>query len=468
VVAPSLTNRARRSMSPASSVALLAIVGVVVRLPTFLSSRALSFDDGVYGASVVDMRRGLLPYREVFSSQGPLHLPLLYVGDLVGLHTIDAPRLTPLLAGVVVAISIRASARRLGATSAAAFGAGLLVATTGTMLWTTGQITGDGPAAALTALAVWVALVYRDEPRWWRAVLTGVLFGGALATKPVVVAAVVPLALWLWAARRRAHVVAAALAVACTWLASAVPWGLTRVWQQSFEYHTGAGPSYSHLDQLGRLATDLSTRDAILVAAVGLGWIAARRARPDARGGPDVRILTTWCALVAIVLVFEKAMFANHLAAMILPLGLLAAMRPPPMRGLAIALVVLVPWEVVNQRDILWPAHPTGVDAQVIAELHRLPPGSEAISDNPGLVWRAGLSTPALMNDTTDMRVFQGGITTENVAEAAVSAHTCALVITPGGFGVQLPGLRAALTDAGYRLARAWGNDRELWLRPCA
>jgi 4-amino-4-deoxy-L-arabinose transferase-like glycosyltransferase len=467
VVATSLTNRARKGMSPASTAALLAIVAVVVRLPTFLSSRALSFDDGVYGASVVDMRRGLLPYRDVFSSQGPLHLPLLYAGDILGLHTIDAPRLTPLLAGVVVAISIWASARRLGAARGAALVAGLLVATTGTMLWTTGQITGDGPAAALTALAVWAALVYRDEPRWWRAVMTGVLFGGALATKPVVVAAVVPLALWLWAARRRAHVVAAALAVTGTWLASALPWGLTRVWQQSFEYHTGAGPRYSHLAQLDKLATGLVTRDAIVVAAVALGWIAARRARPLSRGTSDVWVLTTWCALVALVLVFEKAMFANHLAAMILPLGLLAAVRPPPLHWLAIALVVLVPWEVVNQRDILWPAHATGVDAQVIAALHRLPPGAEAIADNPGLVWRAGLTTPAQMNDTTDMRVFQGGITTAVVADAAVSAHTCAVVITPGGFGVQLPGVRAAITDAGYHLAHAWGNDRELWLRPC-
>ena len=88
----------------ATAPVLLAVVAAVVRLPTFLSSRTLSFDDGVYGASVVDMRRGLVPYRDLFSSQGPLHLPLLYAGDVLGLHTIDAPRLTPLVAGIVAAI----------------------------------------------------------------------------------------------------------------------------------------------------------------------------------------------------------------------------------------------------------------------------------------------------------------------------------------------------------------------------
>jgi hypothetical protein len=165
--------------------------------------------------------------------------------------------------------------------------------------------------------------------------------------------------------------------------------------------------------------------------------------------------------------VFEKAMYANHLAVLVLPLGLLAAIRPPPRRALAIALVVLVPWEIANQRDIAWPSHNTGVDAQVVAQLRRLPPGAEAIADDPGLVWRAGLTTPAQMNDTTDMRVFQGELTTGVVAAAAASPRVCAVVITPVGFGTQLRGLRDALRTVGYRLERAYGRDRELWLRPC-
>jgi hypothetical protein len=251
------------------------------------------------------------------------------------------------------------------------------------------------------------------------------------------------------------------------WLASAWPWGLARVWQQSVEYHTGAGPSYSPLVQLEKLTTTLATRDAIIVVAVILGVVAAARAGRGATAGSDVQLLGVWVALTALVLVFEKAMYTNHLAAIILPLGVLTAVRPPPPRWLAIALVVLVPWEVVNQRDIVWPPRMTGVDAQVVARLHELPHGAEAIADDPGLVWRAGLTTPAQMNDTTDMRVFQGQLTTGVVADAAASARTCAVVITPGGFGVQLRGLRTAITAVGYHLAHAYGPDRELWLRTC-
>ena len=448
--------------------AMLTLVAVVCRLPMFLSSRALSFDDGVFGATVVDMRRGLLPYRGVFASQGPLHLPLLYVGDVLGLHATDAPRVTPLLAGVVIAIAVWASARRLGAEPTAAVFAGLLVATTGTMLWTTGQITGDGPAAALTALAVWAALVYRDSPHWWRAALAGALFGGALATKPVVIAAVVPIAVWLSARRRHAHVGVAALAAVGVWLAAALPWGLGRVWQQSVDYHLGAGPHYPQIIQLEKLTTTLATRDLILVTAVVLGLIAWARAGLPAPAESDVRLLGIWLALVAIVLVFEKAMYANHVAALILPLGLLAAVRPPPGRWLAVALVVFVPWEIAMQRDILWPSHLEGVDAQVVAQLRLLPRGAEAIADDPGLVWRAGLTTPPQMNDTTDMRVFQGELTTAVIEHAAASTRACAVVITPVGFGTQLPGLRAAISAVGYHLAHAYGHDRELWLRRCA
>ncbi|MFM7212553.1 MAG: hypothetical protein ACKOYQ_11255, partial [Actinomycetota bacterium] len=62
----------------------LALAAVVVRLPAVLSPRHLSFDDGVYGATAVALRHGARPYRDVFSSQGPLHQPLLFAADVVG------------------------------------------------------------------------------------------------------------------------------------------------------------------------------------------------------------------------------------------------------------------------------------------------------------------------------------------------------------------------------------------------
>ena len=59
---------------------MLAAIAVVLRLPSFFATRHLTFDDGVFGASVVAMRHGGMPFSDVFSSQGPLSLPLLWLG----------------------------------------------------------------------------------------------------------------------------------------------------------------------------------------------------------------------------------------------------------------------------------------------------------------------------------------------------------------------------------------------------
>src|SRR5579859_4880046 len=64
--------------------AILAIVAITLRIPALLASRALTFDEGVYGSAVLAMRDGAQPFRDVFSSQGPLQLPLLWLADLVG------------------------------------------------------------------------------------------------------------------------------------------------------------------------------------------------------------------------------------------------------------------------------------------------------------------------------------------------------------------------------------------------
>src|SRR5712664_3287670 len=106
VAAPS---RARTSAA-GYVVPFLVVLTVAVRLPAFFASRHLVIDDGVYGVAVVDMRHGLEPYTGVFSAQGPLHFPLLYVGDLIGLRTLNGPRVTPMLAGIAATIAVWAIA----------------------------------------------------------------------------------------------------------------------------------------------------------------------------------------------------------------------------------------------------------------------------------------------------------------------------------------------------------------------
>ena len=96
----------------------------------------------------------------------------------------------------------------------------------------------------------------------------------------------------------------------------------------------------------------------------------------------------------------------------------------------------------MNTNDMLWLRHYTGVDAALVADLQRLPARAEAVADDPAYVWRAGLSTPRLMNDVSKMRIDQGSLTTADVVDAARAPATCAVVIWTFRFGSLLPGLR--------------------------
>ena len=93
--------------------AVLAAIAVLLRIPAFVASRHLTYDDGFFGLSAIEMRDGVVPFRDLFSPQGPLHLPLLYLADLVGLRTANAPRVLPLVAGAAVTVVTYAAGRRI-------------------------------------------------------------------------------------------------------------------------------------------------------------------------------------------------------------------------------------------------------------------------------------------------------------------------------------------------------------------
>ncbi len=464
-------------ISPWAVVGALALLTILLRLPAFLSSRHLVFDDGTYGVSVLDMRHGLAPYRGVFSAQGPLHFPLLYAGDLLGLRTIDGPRVAPMLAGVLATVGAWAIARRIAGSTAGLI-AGVLVATSGSMIWTTGQVTGDGIASALAVAAVWAALAYRDDPRLVRAIVTGLLMGAALAVKPLIATAALPVGWWLWSRRRLDHVAAALGAAVLLWFVSALPWGLSRVWEQSVTYNTGAGPRYAKTSQLRKLASTLSSRDLLVVGALVLGivtliaaagWFGARLAARTP-GAPrdrwsDVVAIATWAAVTAVVLVLEPALYRNHLAVIVPPLAVLAAILVRTPRVLALLLVLLVPWSVANLHDILWPTGYRGDAAELMRELNALPRHAWVISDEPGFVYRAGLRTPPLLNDPSVKRIDQGLLTTDVVADAAADPRVCAVIVWSPRFGEDLPGLPGRLRAGGLE-PRSFGDDRTLWLRP--
>ena len=442
----------------------LAVLALVVRLPMFFSPRHVLFDDGVYGVTVLMMRHGARPFHDVFSPQGPLHLPILYVGDLLGLRTLNAPRVAPVVAGVVATLAVWAAGRRLGGTRyGAALGAGL-VATSGTMLWTTGPITGDGIAAALAAVAAWAALTYRDRPALARAVATGLAMGAALTVKALVLPVALPVAWWLWSARRVRDLVVAVASAVVLGLVVTLPWGFGPVWDQSVKYHQQSS-LYGPGDQLHKLVTTLISRDLPLLVAVALGVVAAALAHRRQVDGDTLAVLA-WLGAGALVLVFEPAMFRNHIASIIPPLGLLVAMRPPPPRWAIVAAIFVVPWWGAHLTDVLWARDYRGDEAALMAEIRALPPGARIITDEPGFAYRAGRLVPPNLNDASIQRIDEGMITPDTIIDAAQQADVCGVAIWSNRYGRALPGLQDRLRDAGYEEAATFGGVRSWWVKP--
>lgn len=448
----------------------LAVAAVLIRLPAILSPRHLSFDDGVYGATAVAMRDGARPYRDVFSSQGPLHHPMLFVADLVGLRTSVSPRLLSLAAGVALTLctylAVRAVADRRAAVVAAA-----LVTTSGSVLTVTTGISGDGPAIAFAVAAVAVALASRAHAGWGRPAAAGLLVGCACAVKLLAAPVVVPVALCLVARRRPAQLVAPALIAVAVPLTLAAPWGWSRVWDQSVRYHREAR-RYSVPEAAWRVVSTLVERDPFVVVTVVLVLVGALLARPRRR--PADRPwwerpgtwFGAWFGVQVVMLLSESAMWRPHVSQLVVPLCLLAALRLPAWRPLVVAWVVALPVWVLGVGGTVRYGGYRGADARLEARLRALPDRAVVVTDEPGFAWRAGLRVPDRFVDVSVKQFDQGRITRADVLAAARGSRSCAVLVTSDERLGRFPRLPGLLGDAGYELVWRDG-DRRLFVRPC-
>jgi hypothetical protein len=453
--------------------AVLTAVAIMIRLPAFVADAHLTYDDGVFGSSALLLRDGELPFRDIFSPQGPLFLPLVWVADLIGLRTANAARILPVAAGVVVTVATYAAGRRITSRGGAILSA-ILVTTSGSVLWTTAPITADGPALALATTAVALALTYRAHPTTGRAVAVGVAMGAALCVKVLVLPALIPVGVLLLSRRRSRDVAIAAGAAVVVGLVATAPWGFGQVWEQYIDYHRGSARIASHAGAARKLVTTLVERDALVVAAgaLALGAAVLRRGHParapsPPAGAPPMRmtavLLGLWAAGVALVLVLEPAFWRPQLAEMIPPLALLAALRPAPPAALAVAAVVVAPWYFAHVNPMLWPDRYDAAEAAAVDDLRvRVPEGAEVITDDPGLAWRAGRRVPGELVDASIKRIEQGQITTTVVVDAAATDDVCAVLVWDDRYA-DLRGLADRLAAEGYDEVARYGRGRVLY-----
>jgi 4-amino-4-deoxy-L-arabinose transferase-like glycosyltransferase len=468
---------------------ILTAVTIVLRLPAFFAERHLTFDDGVFGASAVAMRAGGVPFREVFSSQGPLFLPLLWVADLVGLRHLDSPRLLSVGAGVALVALVYLVGRTVADRPGALLAAGL---TSGcaSVLWVTGPLAADGVALAFATLTMLLLLRWRLDLTVPRAVWIGLALGAAISVKSLVGIVLIPVALALLAGRRLWPIVAGATTAVAFHLLLWLPWGPGDVWDQAYAYHLDVAGSRTPGANLAKTLSTLGDRDLPLVVVVLLALAAAaiaarRRARATASPTPEPAtpagqnrlarvagwlqhpdvLLGTWLGATVLMLLTEHPMWRPHVAHLVPPLALLVARHRPPARALVAGLVLAVPYHVVHAWEVLHPAPFRDGSAEVVAALRSLPPGKLAISDDPGIVWRAGRRTTDDLVDTSVLRIETDRMDSDSVMAAASSSDVCAVAVRSEHRWGSFADLPDRLADAGYVVAQEDALGRRLYLK---
>lgn len=414
-----------------------------------LADRHLTFDDGVFGASSVAMREGGTPFRDVFSSQGPLFLPLVRLFDVVGLESLNGPRLLGIASAIVLVTAVYVAARGWGDRTAALVAA-LLVTTSGSIMWVTAPIAADGPGLAAAAIAVAAALAYARRPSWSLAILIGVSTGAALSIKATAAPALVVVAWVLIAATIHRtdegrpgldrsgllRLVAAGVLAVIVWTIPALTFGVSDVWDQSVVYHQEATGGRDILANLAKIVSTLFDRDLpVLVFAALAGISVALRGVPlthERRGWTQprpTRLLWVWLAVSFALLLYVHPLWRPHISGLIPPAALLIAAYRPRARDALIAALVLAPIQAWRMADYLNPDdyHPRTL--ALLEEFETLPRDALIISDDPGQVWRAGHRTPDDLVDTSILRIESDRITPERLAEAAADDDVCAVVV---------------------------------------
>ncbi|MGH9025176.1 MAG: glycosyltransferase family 39 protein, partial [Acidimicrobiia bacterium] len=387
--------------------ALLGVAAALLRLPALLAPRELTYDDAVYGSIALAMRQGFLPYRDILSSQGPLFFPLVFIADLIGLRTLNAPRLLSVAAGIVLTLAVYAIVRRTTGRTAAIVTA-LVVTISGSVLRTTAGLTGDGPAMALAVTAVALALRYCEQPTRGRAAAVGVAAGAGLAMKLIIAPVAVPLViLLLWRRRPKDIVLSGSIALAMPVLL-ALPWGASRVWEQSVVFHADAERQRDYGFNWEALRLTLWYRDRLVLAVVAISVIALIvlliRRKPmfapniDDPGTPPKLLLATayfgWIAVLFAELMLEAWQFSNHMAHLVPPLALLAALWSAPALVVAAAALLILPGEYQYIRPMVWPNTYGEQRTAAMDALDDLPENAWVVTDAPELVWRSGHVIP--------------------------------------------------------------------------
>lgn len=435
----------RRVLFGLEIVALLTILAFALSLRVFDLEGARSsfpdlFDEGIRAEQLLLMRHGFRPFRDIYASQGPLLLDLLYPPYMLLGGTLGAARLTVGLLSVVGVAGIYWTARVMAGPLAGLLAAVLLVVSP-VYLEASRLALAEVPSIVPVIVALGAAVSYqRSGARAWL-IASAVLLAVGVLVKPMVIGAVLPVtaAVLLRKGIRMSDVlwyVGTSVGTAAAVIAFLGPadvyeqivvyrlgsrandtWDMIKNWDEVVREPARAFPAFVTLGALGALASLLLGRRGIPVAL--------------------------FVGSMYLVLFAYTSLHPKHQVYLVPPLALaggvgvasLLSVRGSSLPRLvagagAAVLGILAAGTLVQAPDAL-ARGTTLVDEDVDPDLHvydrevaatlraLISPEQFVLSDHPYLPYLAGRMVPPEMVDPSKGRFRAGVLTSEMVVQSA-------------------------------------------------
>jgi dolichyl-phosphate-mannose-protein mannosyltransferase len=444
-------------------------IGFIATEAIVLNARIRDYDEGVYWQSIRALGRGEPLFSSVFASQPPAFYYLLLPFGVVG-HSLASLRLSVLILGLIGLAATYVVGRRL-AGPFAGLAAILLVATSPLYLHQSGIVQADGPAVAVSVVAVAFSLLAvraQGHRRDALAFAAGLTLAVAAGFKLLGAITLVPMAVVLLAesrARGRLLLMAVAGAVLGTLLvlipAIASPGA---AFQQLVLVHLRAGAGQGNLGTNLKSIFLLREIPLELLAAVGVVVAVVRR-------NSALIVPGAWLAASILAVLLYHPLFAHHLVILSPPLALVAAVglsphpqggerkivRPSAILGLGVVILTAAIGAVVAQRDVQLALVPDRHNAEMTAAVRGTGrSGDFWISDNPYATAAAGRDVPGPLVDTSGQRTSAGLLTVADL-EAARLRYRVQWLLEDSFRLDAVPGYRSWL-DEHYRAIEQLGG----------
>src|SRR6266508_1986946 len=403
-----------------------------------LSGYSGDLDEGIRGIQLLLMRAGYRPFQDIYASQGPLLLDLLYPLYVVFGGTLAAVRLAVGTYSLVSLVGVYLVSRQVAGPVGAAV-ASLFLILSPTYLRNSRQALAETVALGPAILAIWAAIVYQRNGRRTWLVAASVLLGISLLIKPITIAAALPIGIIVLLrggqALRRLLVVGSV--VAAVVIGVSLLTGLAGVLDQVVEYRLRSRDLQNwQLAENWSVLRGALGRDQVAIFGIGaLGSLALLALSPRA-GLP----LVMWGAATLALLLFYTPLFPKHAAIMMPPVAILAGAglgrvwqylhgQAQRLSGAHLGLLIPLAWYVWTLPGLL------GWDLRFMNltqgnELPRFSDAADAVSsitalsetsdfvltDHPYLAFLAQRLVPPPLADPSKTRIRSRELTGEEIA----------------------------------------------------